>query len=136
MKSFPLLAVFASVAAITFSGCETPSDTALLGAASGAAIGGLLHGRADQALVGAAIGGGAGYLAGKVSQDQRRQAYSQGYYQGRAVGDDNSLPYARPSNTRDMVISPYKPYNLIDVRGIPSGARVIDPSCDRSFINP
>ena len=52
------------VAVIGLSGCETPGQTALAGAATGAAIGGLLHGRGEDALKGAAIGAGAGYLAG------------------------------------------------------------------------
>ena len=35
-----------------------------------------------------------------------------------------------------FVTSPYAPYNRIDVRGIPQGAQVVDPSCDRIFVNP
>lgn len=118
---------------MAFSGCETPSDTALLGAASGAAIGGLLHGRADQALVGAAIGAGAGYVGGKVVQNERRRSYEEGYYQGRTA---ENYPVGRPTSTRGMVISPYRPYNLVDVKGIPSGAKVVDPSTNKVFINP
>ena len=34
------------------------------------------------------------------------------------------------------VISPYYPYSRIDVRGIPRGAKVEDPSTHRIFINP
>lgn len=66
-------------AMMTLSGCETPGQTALAGAATGAAIGGLLHGRGEDALAGAAIGAGAGYLAGHVVKNQREAAYRQGY---------------------------------------------------------
>lgn len=134
MKIVRLLATSTTLlVAMGLTGCETPSDTALLGAASGAAIGGLLHGRADQALVGAAIGAGGGYLAGKVVQKERRRSYEEGYYQGRTT---ENYPVGRPSTSRGLVVSPYRPYNLVDVRGIPSGARVVDPSCNKVFINP
>ena len=115
----------------TFTGCETSGQSALAGAATGAAVGGLLHGRGDQALAGAAIGAGAGYLLGKAAQHERREAYEEGYYEGRG-----GLPYAHQAGRRGFVRSPYYPYNTIDVRGIPHGAKVIDPSTDRPFLNP
>ena len=34
------------------------------------------------------------------------------------------------------VRSPYYPYNTIDVSGLPHGAKVMDPSTGRPFINP
>ena len=114
-----------------FSGCETPGQSALAGAATGAAVGGLLHGRGDQALAGAAIGAGAGYLLGKAAQHERRRAYDDGYYE-----DDRDLAYAHQAGRPGYVRSPYYPYNTIDVRGIPHGAKVIDPSTGRTFINP
>lgn len=61
--------------AFTFSSCETPGQTALLGAATGAAIGSQTR---AGALRGAAIGAGAGYVAGRVVQSERRRAYEQG----------------------------------------------------------
>jgi hypothetical protein len=115
--SLSLVAVFA------FSACETPGRTALAGAAAGAAVGGLVHGRGRDALTGAAIGAGAGYLIGKVAQHRREHRYGE-------------YPVGRRTGTRGIVESPYRPYNLIDVRGIPSGAEVIDPSVNRVFINP
>ena len=137
--SLTLLASFA------FTGCETPGESALLGAATGAVIGGSLHGRGDQALVGAAIGAGSGYLIGKAVQHERRRAYEDGYYDGRGPDDrdyrdyrdDRSrYPLGRPTHHPGFVISPYPPYNRIDVRGIPRGAQVEDPSTGRIFINP
>ncbi len=131
--------------AFAFSGCETSGQNALLGAATGAAIGGALHGRGDQALAGAAIGAAGGYLIGKAVQQDRRRVYSEGYYEGRgdrydagrgSYREESRYPAGRFTGRSGFVTSPYPPYNRIDVRGIPSGAQVVDPSCNRIFINP
>jgi hypothetical protein len=135
------------LASFVFTACETPGESALAGAATGAAIGGLLHGRGDQALVGAAIGAGSGYLIGKAVQHERRRAYEDGYYEGRDYDDRDDryyhdrdyrdrYPVARLTGHPGFVNSPYYPYNRIDVRGIPHGAQVEDPSTHRIFINP
>ena len=137
------------LAAFAFSGCETSGQNALLGAATGAAIGGALHGRGDQALAGAAIGAAGGYLIGKAVQHDRRRVYSEGYEDGRGDRyyddrrdsrddreDDRRYPVGRFTGRGGFVTSPYYPYNRIDVRGIPHGAQTVDPSCDRIFVNP
>lgn len=135
-RSVPIISL-CLLSAITFSGCETSGGNAMLGAATGAAIGGLLHGHGEDALRGAAIGAGAGYLIGKVVRNERRareeRYYRERYYEG---GDYDRYPVARLTNRRGYVQSPYRPYHLIDVRGVPSGAQVLDPSCDKIFINP
>ena len=133
MKTIPLVSGVLLVT-MTFSSCETSGDSALAGAATGAAIGGLATGRGRGAFHGAAIGAAGGYLIGKLLQHDRRYRYSDDddrYYTGRS-----RYPVARPTNRSGFVTSPYPPYNLIDVRGIPRGAKVIDPSSDRVFINP
>lgn len=128
-KSLPLLCV-ALATALGLSSCETPGETALLGAGLGA-----ISGNGRHVVRNAAIGAGAGYLIGKIAQERRRDEYY-----------DESDAYDRPppshryavaqfSNRRGFVISPYSG-NLIDVRGIPPGAHVVDPSVDRVFINP
>ena len=134
------------LAAFAFSGCETTGQNVLLGAATGAAVGGALHGRGDQALAGAAIGAAGGYLIGKAVQHDRRRVYSDGYYDGRGDRysddrrddryDDQRYPVGRFTGRSGFVTSPYPPYNRIDVRGIPHGAQTVDPSCDRIFVNP
>lgn len=126
------------VAALTFSGCESSGHNAMAGAAAGAVIGGLLHGRGSDALRGAAIGAGAGYLIGKVVKHERHERQRRYYRDGEYVegGYYDELPYGRPTNRYGFVTSPYEPFNLIDVRGIPHGAQVGDPSCERAFINP
>jgi len=154
-KLIPIISLLLLVAC-AFSGCETSGQSALLGAATGAAVGGALHGRGDQALAGAAIGAAGGYLIGKAVQHDRRRVYSDGYYDGRGDrdgGDDrydrdrrdddrgydrgeSRYPVGRSTGRYGFVSSPYSPYHRIDVRGIPRGAKVVDPSCDRIFINP
>lgn len=136
------------VAACAFSGCETSGQNALLGAATGATVGGLLHGRGDQALAGAAIGAAGGYLIGKAVQHDRRRVYSEGYYDARSDRDggyrdddrgyreESRYPIGRSTGRYGYATSPYYPYNRIEVRGIPRGAKVVDPSCDKIFINP
>jgi hypothetical protein len=148
MKKFVPVISFSLLVALCFSACETSGQNALLGAATGAAIGGALHGRGDQALAGAAIGAAGGYLIGKAVQHERRRAYSDGYYEGREDRYDDRYrredrydradryPLGRLTNRDGFVTSPYYPYNRIDVRGIPRGAQVQDPSTGKIFINP
>jgi hypothetical protein len=140
----------ALLVSFAFTGCETPGQSALTGAAAGAAIGGLATGHGDGALVGAAIGAGTGYLVGRQVQAERRAAYDAGYYDARNEARDyrddggyredrsyrGHYPSGRLTDRAGFVISPYYPYSRIDVRGIPRGAQVEDPSTHRIFINP
>ena len=152
MKKFVPYVALLLLAAFGLSGCETSGQNAMLGAATGAVIGGALHGRGDQALAGAAIGAAGGYLIGKAVQHDRRRVYSEGYYDGREDRDDryydrqhrrdddryyeDRYPVGRLTNRDGFVTSPYYPYSRIDVRGIPRGAQVEDPSTRKIFINP
>jgi hypothetical protein len=56
-------------------------------------------------------------------------------YQGREISDD-VYPYAIPTSNSDVVISPFALNNLVDVSGIPSGARVRDPVSEEIFLRP
>ena len=112
---------------LAFTSCESDTGTgALVGAAGGAALGGLLGGgRGRNVAAGAILGAGTGALAGHlVGQADRR-----GYY------EDRQLPYGRPAGY-GVVESPYRPYNLINVSGLPRGAVVEDPTNGRYFIRP
>jgi hypothetical protein len=125
LKSTPLISL-GLTATFAFSACEQPMTTgqkALAGAAAGAALGALVTHRAGGALVGAGMGAATGALIGHEQTEERR-AYGGGF------------PYGRPTDREGFVFSPYYGHNIIDVRGIPPGARVVDPSCDRVFINP
>ena len=133
MKKIIPIVTAALLAAFTLTSCETSGQSALAGAAAGAAIGGAATGRGSGAFHGAAIGAAGGYLLGKLVQADRRR-YDRDRYDDRDY--ESRYPVARPTNRRGFVTSPYPPNNLIDVRGIPSGARVEDPSVGRVFINP
>ena len=136
MKTFIPAISLALLGAFTFTGCETTGQSALAGAATGAAIGGLLHGRGDQALAGAAIGAASGALIGHVAKEQRERAYDEGYADARGYRGERSYPVGSRTGRYGLVRSPYGDRNLIDVSGIPHGAKVVDPSCDRIFVNP
>ncbi len=123
--------VFSSLAlALALSSCDTPvGQGAGYGAAGGAIIGGLAGGSVRNAAIGAGAGAGLGALIGAIVQDSDRQRYYQNAPQG-------GYPYGRPTEYRGLVRSPYYPHNLIDVRDIPPGALVIDPSTNRPFVRP
>lgn len=126
-RSISLLAAL-SIFSLGFAGCETTGQTTLLGAGTGAAIAAATD---HSPLRGAAIGAASGFLIGKLFQYERRRAYEDGYYER----SERRYPVAHRSRP-GFVISPYRPYYEIDVRGFPHGARVIDPSNERVFINP
>jgi uncharacterized protein YcfJ len=113
--------------AMTFTSCESTTGTgALAGAGAGAILGSVLgHGKGSNILAGAAAGAAAGALAGHIIG----HADDRGYYDGR------HLPYGRMVD-RGICESPYSPHNLVDVRGIPHGAVVEDPSTGGQFIKP
>ncbi len=133
MKKYFIPAAAAAVLLATgLSSCETPAGQgAGFGALNGAAAGALIGAAASGTGRGAAIGAGAGALAGaligaSIAEDQAR------YYHAPPGG----YPYGRPTGTPGYVYSPYKPHNVIDVRGVPSGALVRDPSTGGIFRKP
>lgn len=131
MKTLPIAVLCgASLLAVSFSGCETPTQGAGTGAITGAIIGGIAGNNIRGAAIGAGAGAVAGAVLGKIAQDERRDAYVEGYAE-RPV-----YRVASPSRYYGYVISPYRPHAMVDVRGIRSGARVVDPASDRIFIVP
>jgi hypothetical protein len=56
-------------------------------------------------------------------------------YQGQEV-DNDVYPYGIPTSNPDVEISPFALNNLVDVSGIPSGARVRDPVSEEIFLRP
>jgi len=56
-------------------------------------------------------------------------------YRGREVSDD-VYPYAIPTSNPDVVISPFALNNLVNVGGVPPGARVRDPVSEEIFLRP
>jgi osmotically inducible lipoprotein OsmB len=132
MKKYFIPAVSAAILlAMGLSSCETPAGQgAGFGAVTGAAAGALIGGAAAGGR-GAAIGAGAGALAGAltgaaIAEDQAR------YYHAPPGG----YPYAQRTGTPGYVYSPYGQHNIIDVRGVPPGALVRDPSTGGIFRRP
>lgn len=130
MKRFhvPIIALLA-LPMLALTSCESPGQGAATGAMVGGAVGGISQGTLRGAATGAAIGAGTGALIGLLVQEDRRYIPSQ-------YDEYGEIPKATRTGTPGLVESPYRPYNLIDVRGIPRGARVLDPSTDGVFINP
>jgi hypothetical protein len=122
------------------SGCETPGQSAIAGAAAGALIGGS-RGNDRDMLRGAAIGAAGGYVLGKVAESDRNrsgvwsqpQPVASRFYA--ASSSVSYVPYGRPAGRRGFVFSPYS-RRLVDVRGIPRGAEVVDPFSGQIFRNP
>jgi hypothetical protein len=138
------------------SGCETPGRSALAGAGTGAVLGGMLKGTGKGMAQGAAIGAAGGYVLGAYGQSERAHGYAQatgGYgpppvhyrpapvapryhRQSYAPVRVETIIYGRRSGRYGFVYSPYGQGNLVDVRGVPRGAQVVDPFCGRIFLNP
>ena len=126
-RLFIPVASAAILGSMFLTSCDTPTGQgAGIGAASGALIGaGAAGGR------GAAIGAGAGLLAGAlvgaaIESDQER------YYHAPPGG----YPYGTRTGTPGYVYSPYGQHSVIDVRGVPRGALVRDPSTGGIFRKP
>lgn len=121
--------------AFALNSCETATGTgALIGAGTGAVIAsntgphGYYRNDAGRTLAGAAIGAGAGALVGAVIDANRAREYG--------PEPSGGYPFARRSGTPGLVVSPYPPHSLVDVRGIPRGALVRDPSSGGVFRRP
>lgn len=130
MKKNTLL-VISSLALISMAltSCDTPTGQgAGWGAVTGAVLGAAATGDARGAAVGALIGAHTGATIGSMIELDER-----GYYDGHPR---DYYPYARPTDTRGVVQSPYPPHALVDVRGIPHGALVRDSTSGRVFRKP
>jgi predicted small secreted protein len=115
--------------ALTLNSCDTPRGAgAGYGAAAGAIIGGAATGRVRGAAIGAAAGAAAGTLIGSaIQEDEARRT---------APPPPSGYPFGRPTGSYGFVRSPYPPYRIVDVRGIPPGELVRDPASDGIFRNP
>ncbi len=120
-----------AVTSLQLTSCDTVSQGVVGGAALGAIVGGAT-GRGNNVAAGAAIGAAAGGLAAVLVAENESA-----YYRGGQYSDPyRSYPVGQRTGRGGFVLSPYAPYYEIDVRGIPHGALVRDPSCGRLFIRP
>ncbi|MEY2487917.1 MAG: Glycine zipper [Verrucomicrobiota bacterium] len=119
----------AALLALTLNSCDTPRGAgAGYGAAAGAIIGGAATGRVRGAAIGAAAGAATGALIGSaIQEDEARRT---------APPPPEGYPFGRRTGTPGLVRSPYPPHSLVDVRGIPPGEFVRDPSSGGIFRNP
>jgi predicted small secreted protein len=142
MKKLTSLALILALGSSTLlTSCETGTGTgALVGAGIGSIIGANTNsGGNGRIAAGAGLGALAGALVGAIyDEDKRatRERYNEDRYTDSYDGRERNYPYGEPTRYVGYVRSPYRPYNTIDVRGIPSGALVLDPSVDRAFRNP
>ena len=133
MNKYCLSAVSAAfLVSFSLGSCETypPGQATGLGAGIGAASGALIGAGAAGGR-GAAIGAGAGLLAGALV-GAAVDAENARYYHAPPGG----YPFARRTSTPGYVYSPYPPHNIIDVRGVPPGELVRDPSTGGIFRKP
>ena len=120
MKAKKLFIVSALVlSASILSSCETPTGQgAGWGAATGAILGAAATGDVRGAATGAIIGATTGAIIGaSIEEDQAIR------YGPRPRG---GFPYARRTETRGFYQSPYPPYQVYNLRGIPHGGLVED----------
>jgi hypothetical protein len=127
-KLFAIITPVALLANLLTS-CDSPTGAgAAYGAGAGAIIGGAATGRVRGAAIGAAAGAAAGALIGRAIQEDQAREYG--------PVPEGGYPVARWSGNPGLVISPYPPHRLVDVRGIPHGALVRDPSSGGVFRRP
>jgi hypothetical protein len=124
-------AIALSSAAILASCTPYQQQGAAMGGLAGGAIGAVAGGDTDSTIRGAAIGAGVG--AG-IAAMQENQAGAGG--RPTPPPPRGGYPYAERTSTPGLVISPYAPYNVIDVSGLRSGSKAIDTSCNKVFIIP
>ena len=128
-KKFFTIVTPVALLALLLNSCDTPTGSgAAYGAGAGAIIGGAATGNIRGAAIGAAAGAATGALIGRAIQEDQAREYG--------PPPDGGYPVARWSRTPGLVISPYPPHRLVDVRGIPSGALVRDPSTGGIFRKP
>jgi hypothetical protein len=138
--------------------CTTPQQQgAVIGGLAGAALGGIAGYDSDDVLLGAALGAGAGAGVAAMGEDAARRNAGAPYgtpqpprspyaprYDNRRPSSPapnpapapprrQEYPVARRTSNPDQVISPYAPYNVIDVKGFKHGALARDPSNKKIF---
>jgi hypothetical protein len=114
---------------LALNSCDTPKGAgAAYGAAAGAIIGAAATGRVQDAAIGAAAGAATGTLIGAaIEADEARHT---------APPPPGGYPFAHRTEMYGFVRSPYPPHRIVDVRGIPAGELVRDPSTGGIFRNP
>ncbi|MFD2257536.1 hypothetical protein ACFSSA_12710 [Luteolibacter algae] len=115
---------------------------AAVGALGGGAIGAIAGDGSRDAVRGAALGAALGTGVAALQENQQREnrnRYDNGFDQQgpypseRPAPSRDQYPTAERTDNRDQVLSPYPPYNVIDVQGFRSGQLAKDPSNGKIF---
>jgi len=117
-NSFLILSALA-LASVILTSCDTPSGQgAGLGATAGAILGAATTGTMRGAMTGAALGAVTGAIIGAQIEEDLAERYGP-----RPPG---GFPFGRKTETRGFIESPYPPYQVYDLRGVPHGGLVED----------
>ena len=137
------------VALAALTSCSTQQQQwGLGGAAAGAAAGAILGDDSGDVVRGAAIGGAAGVGAGIYDERKKssggqnptfpttpgQPVYSQPTPPPAPVSP--GLPTATVTNQPGIVVSPFPPYNKVNVTGFKSGTKAKDPYTKQIFMVP
>jgi hypothetical protein len=138
-----LTTLTATLAAIALCQCSPyQRQGALVGTLAGGAIGAVAGDDSDDVIKGAALGAAAGTAAAAIHEDsKRRRAGDPPPPPGTSnppppsTGSSSSggYPVARKTSNPNQVISPYAPYNVIDITGFKRGDLARDPGNRKIF---
>lgn len=118
---------------------QQQQQSAMVGGLGGAAIGAIAGDDSEDVILGAAIGAAAGTGAAALQEEHNRnQTANQGGEQQAppappAPAPTQDYPSATKTDNPNLVVSPFKPHNVIDVQGFQSGQLARDPSNDQIF---
>ena len=120
MKKNSLLILSAlALASMVMTSCDTPSGRgAGFGATAGAILGAATTGTVRGAVTGATLGAVTGAIIGAQIEEDRAVRYGP-----RPPG---GFPYGRRTDVRGFIESPYSPFQVYDLRGVPRGGLVED----------
>ena len=114
----PAIAV-ALFVAFALTSCDTATGQgAGWGAATGAVLGAAVTGDAEGAAVGALIGANTGALIGASIDEADAVRYG--------PRPSGGFPFARPTETPGLYVSPYPPHRVYNLRHVPHGGLVED----------
>lgn len=137
-----LTTLTATLAAIALCQC-TPyqQQGAMIGGLAGGAIGAVAGDDSDDVIKGAALGAAAGTAAAAIHEDSKRRRAGDPPPTGtnnppppsNGSSSSGGYPVARRTSNPNQVISPYPPYNVIDITGFKSGDLARDPGNRKIF---
>ena len=140
MKSSFLLTTAAGLG-LALTSCSTQQQQwGLGGAAAGAAAGAVFGDDSSDVIRGAAIGGaaGAGAAVYRENQNQNNGNVAPNFpnQTPRSIPQPTGYPTATLTKDQGIVLSPYPPYNKVNVTGFQPGSKARDPYTKQIFLVP